>query len=342
MKLRLSLIAAAVLATSVSLPAIARDTIQIAGSSTVLPFSSIAAEQFGRTFPQFKTPVVGSGGTGGGLREFCRGVGANTIDIVNASRPIRPAEVEACRTNGVTKILEVKIGYDAIVFASRADGARFSLEPRHVFLAGAREVPQGGRMVPNPFTRWSQIDPLLPNQEIVLVIPGSNHGTREVYEEKATTPGCMSFPEVREMERNDRRAADRFCKATRTDGRVIEVAGDYTETLARLDAQRTAVGVFGWSFYDQNRDRLRVAAVNGVAPSEETIENGRYPISRALYFYVKDAHVGVIPGLMEFAQFFLSPAVSGKNSPLERAGLIPLGTRERNQEVADLRARKGL
>lgn len=155
MKFRLTALAAAfAVGTFAAAPAVARDTIQIAGSSTVLPFSSIVAEQFGKSFPQFKSPVVGSGGTGGGLRQFCQGLGANTIDIANASRPIRPAEVEACKKNGVNKIIEVKFGFDGIVFASRRDSGKFALEPRHVFLAQAKEVPQGGKMVPNPFTRW--------------------------------------------------------------------------------------------------------------------------------------------------------------------------------------------
>jgi len=342
MKLPYSLLAVALIASGATTQAVARDNIQIAGSSTVLPFSSIVAENFGKTFPQFKSPVVGSGGTGGGMRQFCQGVGANTIDIANASRAMRPDEKTACNDKGVKGILEVKFGYDGIVFASRNDGGRFSLEPEHIFLASAKEVPQGGKMVPNPYTRWSQIDRLLPNQEIVLVIPGSNHGTREVYEEKAVIPGCMSLPEVKEMNKADKKKAESFCKAIRTDGRVIEVAGDYTETLARLDAQRTAVGVFGLSFYDQNRDRLRIAPISGVVGSDENILSGKYPVSRPLFFYIKDAHVGVIPGLLEFGQYFLSPQVSGKGSPLEKAGLIPLSAAERAKAIADLKARKSI
>lgn len=339
MSRRLVILVAALSASAVvSLPAAARDTIQIAGSSTVLPFSSIVAEEFGKSFRQFKTPVVGSGGTGGGLRQFCQGVGANTIDIANASRPITKAEIESCSKNGVTKIIEAMIGYDGIVFASRRDSGKFALEPRYVFLAGAKEVPQGGKMVANPYTRWSQIDRSLPDQEIVLVIPGSNHGTREVYEEKTVLPGCRSLDEVKAIA--DKKAADAFCKAIRTDGRVIEVAGDYTETLARLDAQRTALGVFGLSFYEQNRDRLQVASVSGVMPSLETIESGKYPVSRPLYFYIKDAHVGMVPGLLEYAQYFLSAPVSGMGGPLEKAGLIPLNSQERSQVLANIKNRK--
>ncbi len=315
----------------------ARDTIQIAGSSTVLPFASIVAEEFGQTFSQFKTPVVASGGSSGGLRQFCQGVGANTIDIANASRPIKKSEVESCAKNGVKKIIPVKIGYDGIVFASRNDGGVFSLVPKFIFLAQAKEVPQNGKMVPNPYTKWSQIDPTLPNQEITLVIPGSNHGTREVYEEKMVIAGCHDFPEVKAM---DKKAAHKFCTAMRTDGRVIEVAGDYTETLARLDAQKNALGVFGLSFYEQNRDRLQVATVNAIRPTLQTVESGKYPVSRPLFFYIKDAHVGVIPGLLEYAEFFLSDAVSGMGSPLERAGLIPLNDKERAQITADIKARK--
>jgi phosphate transport system substrate-binding protein len=343
MKSSVSILAAAAFAAAAfSLPAAARDTIQIAGSSTVLPFASIVAEEFGRSFPQFKTPVVGSGGSSGGLRQFCQGVGANTIDIANSSRPIRPAEVEACAKNGVTKIIEVKIGYDGIVFASRRDGGSFALEPRHVFLATAKEVPQGGKMVPNPYTNWSQIDPKLPKQDITMVIPGSNHGTREVYEEKTVFHGCESFPEVQALMKEDKKKGESFCKAIRTDGRVIEVAGDYTETLARLDSQRNAIGVFGLSFYDQNRDRLKVATMSGVTPSLETIESGQYPVSRPLFFYIKDAHVGVIPGLLEYAQYFMSPQVGGMGSPLEKAGLIPMNAKERTQVVAAVKSRKAV
>lgn len=332
------LLAVGVVTTSVQAQS-SRDTIQIAGSSTVLPFSSVVAEEFGNNFAQFRTPVVGSGGSSGGLRQFCQGVGANTIDIANSSRKIRPNEIEACKANGVKDIIEVKIGYDGIVFASRTDAAIFKLEPVHVFLAQAAQVPQNGKMVANPYSRWNQIDKSLPDQEIMLAIPGSNHGTREVYEEKAVIPGCQTLAEVKAL---DKDAAHKFCTAMRTDGKVVEIAGDYTETLARLQAQKDAVGVFGLSFYEANRDRIKVATMSGVEPNQDTIISGEYPVSRPLYIYVKGAHIGVIPGLQEYAQFHISDGMSGFGSVLESAGLIPLAEDERAEIQQAIVSKKSL
>lgn len=335
----LLLASALAMTASTAVYAQSRDTIQIAGSSTVLPFSSVVAEEFGNNFAQFRTPVVGSGGSSGGLRQFCQGVGASTIDVANSSRKIRPNEIEACKANGVKEIIEVKIGYDGIVFASRTDAAVFKLEPRHVFLAQAAQVPQNGKMVANPYTRWKQIDSSLPDQEILLAIPGSNHGTREVYEEKAVVPGCQTLAEVQAM---DKDAAHKFCTAMRTDGRVVEIAGDYTETLARLTAQKDAIGVFGLSFYEANRDRIKVASMSGVEPNQDTIISGEYPVSRPLYIYVKGAHIGVIPGLQEYAQFHVSETMSGFGSVLESAGLIPLSDEERAEMIDAIKQKKSL
>lgn len=284
----------------------ARDNIQVAGSSTVLPFASIVAEEFGQSFSQYRTPVVGSGGSSGGIRQFCQGTGPNTIDIANSSRKIKDGEIKACAEKGVKNVIEVKIGYDGIVFASRRDSNKFSLTTDHIAAAAKGTAKT-----------WNEIDPKLPRQEILLVIPASNHGTREVFEHKAL--GCKKECPLRQ------------------DGRIIEIAGDYTETLSRLNIDKNAVGVFGLSFYDSNRDKLQVATVNGVAPSAATIETGEYPISRPLYFYVKGDHVGTIPGLLDYARFFVSPAVSGVGSPLEKAGLVPLNDKERREVLARLR-----
>ncbi len=324
-------------ATVVTTANAARDTIQIAGSSTVLPYASIVAEEFGNTFPQFKAPVVGSGGTSGGLKQFCQGVGDNTIDIANASRKIKDSELAACKKAGVNQVQEIKIGYDGIVFASNSRKGAYNLDPAHVFTALAAQLPSGGKLVPNPYTRWNQIDDDLPNEPITLVIPATNHGTREVFQEKMVEAGCESFAYFKNLDKEEQKKA---CSNFRKDGRVIEIAGDYTETLARLKTSPNAVGVFGLGFYDQNRDKLRVATVNGVLPSEKTVLSGQYPVSRALYFYVKGEHLKSIKGLAQYPEFFLNKKISGKGSKLEKAGLIPLSDKERATVLADFKAGK--
>jgi phosphate transport system substrate-binding protein len=307
----------------------ARDQIQIAGSSTVLPFSNVAAEQFGRTLRQFKTPIVSSGGTGGGFREFCRGIGAQFIDIANASRAITPAELATCRANGVTEIQEVRFGYDGIVFASHLSAPQIAFTTRQLYLGLAERVPQNGQLVANPYTRWNQVDPSLPNIEIAAYIPGEKHGTREVFEERVMASGCRDFPEIQAIPAGaDRTAA---CIRVRKDGRSSDIDGDYTETLARIERNRTAIGVFGLSFYDQNRDKIRVATVNGIVPSVETISAGQYPVSRPLFFYVKKQHIGVIPGLKEFVEFFLTERMIGPDGMITDKGLIPGPDAERRQ-----------
>ena len=315
----------------------ARDTIQIAGSSTVLPYASIVAEEFGNTFPQFKAPVVGSGGTSGGLKQFCQGVGDNTIDIANASRKIKDSELAACKKAGVNQVQEIKIGYDGIVFASNSRKGAYNLDPAHVFTALAAQLPSGGKLVPNPYTRWNQIDDDLPNEPITLVIPATNHGTREVFQEKMVEAGCESFAYFKNLDKEEQKKA---CSNFRKDGRVIEIAGDYTETLARLKTSPNAVGVFGLGFYDQNRDKLSVATVNGVLPSEKTVLSGQYPVSRALYFYVKGEHLKSIKGLPQYVEYFLNKKASGKGSKLEKAGLITMSDKERAKVLADFKAGK--
>ncbi len=317
----------------------ARDTIQIAGSSTVLPYSSIVAEEFGNTFPQFKTPVVGSGGTSGGLKQFCQGVGDNTIDIANASRKIKDTELAACKKAGVNQIIEVKVGYDGIVFASNSKKAAYKLRPQHVFAALAAQLPSNGKLVANPYTHWNQIDKALPNEPITLVIPASNHGTREVFQEKMVEAGCESYTYFKNL---DKDAQKKACSSFRKDGKVIEISGDYTETLARLKTSPSAVGVFGLGFYDQNRDKLRVATVNNVVPSEKTILNGSYPVSRPLFFYVKGEHLKSIKGLQQYSEYFLNKKVSGKGSKLEKAGLISMSDKERAKVLADFKAGKAV
>jgi len=301
----------------------ARETVQIAGSSTVLPYAAIVAELFGENF-DFPTPVVESGGSSAGLKRFCEGVGANTIDIANASRAIRSSEVEVCAQNGVTDIIEVRIGYDGIVFASDINGNAFEFTPEDWYKALANEIFVDGELVANTFETWDQVNPDFPAQPIQAFIPGTKHGTREVFEEKVILAGCEEGGYFQAMldAGVDEDTAEGKCMAIRTDGRSVDIDGDYTETLARIEADTNGIGVFGLSFYENNTDKLQVATMGGVVPTTESIAAGEYPVSRPLYFYIKAAHIGVIPGLKEYAEFFVSDDIAGPDGPLAEYGLV--------------------
>ena len=315
-KLTASVLAIAAVTASA---AVARDNVQIAGSSTVLPYASIVAEAFGENF-DFPTPVVESGGSSAGLKRFCEGVGENTIDIANASRKIKDKEIAACAEAGVTDIIEVRIGYDGIVFASQLNGPAFTaLEPADIFNALAPKVMKDGALVDNPYTKWSEFNPALPDVEIAAFIPGTKHGTREVFEEKVLAAGCEATGAKEALEAA---GIEDGCIAVRTDGKSVDIDGDYTETLARIDANKDGIGVFGLAFYENNTDKLKVATMSGVAPSTETIASGEYPVSRPLFFYIKKAHIGVIPGLKEYAEFFVSEEIAGPKGPLANYGLV--------------------
>lgn len=314
-----SALALAAVATSAS----ARDQVQVAGSSTVLPYASIVAEAFGENF-EFPTPVVESGGSSAGLKRFCEGVGENTIDIANASRAMRDTEVAVCAENGVTDIVEVRIGYDGIVFASDINGNSFEFTQEDWYKALANEHFIDGALVANTFTTWDQVNPAFPAQEIQAFIPGTKHGTREVFEEKVILQGCEDGGFFQGMldAGVDEDTAEEKCMSIRTDGRSVDIDGDYTETLARINADTNGIGVFGLSFYENNTDKLQVATMGGVVPTVEAISSGQYPVSRPLYFYIKAAHVGVIPGLQEFASFFVADEIAGPDGPLAAYGLV--------------------
>ncbi|MCD2470921.1 substrate-binding domain-containing protein [Jiella sp. MQZ9-1] len=311
--------------------------IHVAGSSTVLPYAQIVAENFGETFPDYQTPIIESGGSSAGLKQFCQGVGPDTIDVADASRSIRESEIEACAANGVTDISEVKFGYDGIVFASSASGPSFALDPAKIFGAMAAKVVKDGKVVANPNTSWKDVDASLPDQQITAFIPASNHGTREVFEEKVLAAGCEESGAKKAFMASgmDEKQAKDACIAVRTDGSISEISGDYTETLARIEANKKAVGVFGLAFYEQNEDKLKVATIDGITPSAATIANGKYPVSRPLYFYVKRAHLGVVPGLKDYVNFFLSEQMTGEGSPTVDYGLVPLPNDERAKQISD-------
>ncbi|MGQ3486246.1 substrate-binding domain-containing protein [Roseovarius pacificus] len=304
--------------------AAARDNVQVAGSSTVLPYASIVAELFGDN-TDFPTPVVESGGSSAGLKRFCEGVGENTIDVANASRAIREKEIKACAENGVTDIIEVRIGYDGIVFASQQSGPAYTaFQPSDIFNAIGATVLKDGALVENPHNTWAEFNSDLPDAEIAMFIPGTKHGTREVFEDKVLLKGCEDTGAMQAMMDSgmDEDAAEDACLDVRQDGKSVDIDGDYTETLARIDANTNGIGVFGLAFYENNTDKLKVATMGGVSPSTETIASGEYPVSRPLFFYVKKAHIGVIPGLKEYAQFFVADEIAGPGGPLSNYGLV--------------------
>ncbi len=323
-KLAVSALAMAAAATAAS----ARDQIQLSGSSTVLPYATIVAEAFGENFDH-PTPVVEGGGSGGGRKKLCEGVGENTIDIANSSSRISQSDIDLCAKNGVAEILEVRIGYDGIVFASAVDGPEFAFTPADWYNALAAEVVKDGALTANTSKTWADVKADFPAQNILAMIPGTKHGTREVFDQKVLEVGCKAtgaydiwFAAAEGDDAAKKKAATEGCHKLRTDGVSVDIDGDYTETLARLDADKNAIGVFGLSFYQNNTDKLRVSTIDGVVPSVESIAAGEYPISRPLYIYVKKAHFGVVPGLKEFVQFFVSDEVAGPNGPLAAYGLV--------------------
>ena len=298
-----------ILALTLATTANARDQIQVTGSSTVLPYATIVAESFGENF-DFPSPVVEGGGSGAGRKKLCEGVGENTVDIANSSSKMKEEEWAKCEA-AIGKITEVRIGYDGIVFASNIG----QLNIKDITVAQLYTALHADSTA----KLWSDIDPSLPAVEILAYIPGTKHGTREVFDVKVMEAGCKEVLGVEKLDDDQKKA----CVKVRTDGAAIDIDGDYTETLARLDANKTALGVFGLSFYQNNTDKLEVATVSGVAPSVETISSGDYPISRPLYFYVKNAHLDVIPGLKEYVSFFVSDEMAGPAGALVEYGLVP-------------------
>jgi phosphate transport system substrate-binding protein len=305
MKVILSILALA-LSTSVAL---ARDNVQVTGSSTVLPYAIIVAEAFGENF-DFPTPVIEGGGSGAGRKKLCDGVGQNTPDIANSSSKMKEEEWAKCEAT-VGTITEVRIGYDGIVFASNIGQLGMpDLTPLQLWSALHAD---------STATLWSDVDASLPSHEIVVFIPGTKHGTREVFDVKVMEEGCKASLDVKKLTDEEKE----MCVKVRTDGVAVDIDGDYTETLSRLATNPVGLGVFGLSFYQNNTDKLEVATLNGVFPSVETIASGEYPVSRPLFFYVKNGHLGVIPGLKEYIEFFVSDDMAGEGGPLSTYGLVP-------------------
>lgn len=339
MSIPLSLTAsAALLATSIAMPAMARDQINIVGSSTVFPFATAVAEHFGKS-TDFPTPVVESTGSGGGLKLFCAGDGLNTPDITNASRRIKASEVALCAENGVTGIVEAKIGFDGIVLANSVEAKQLNLTRRDIFLALAKNVPDGaGATMPNPYKTWADVNPDLPDVKIEVMGPPPTSGTRDAFAELAMEGGCKTFDWIKALKSQDKAAYKALCHTIREDGAYIEAGENDNLIVQKLQANADAVGVFGYSYLEQNSDVIQGAIVGGVAPEFDEIAEGTYPIARSLYFYVKASHVGQVPGIMEYIREFTDEDTWGDDGYLVDKGLIPLTEQERAKEAAKILA----
>ncbi len=329
---------AAIIAATLALlgtSADARDQIRIVGSSTVYPFSTVVAEEFGRT-TSFKAPIVESTGTGGGMKLFCAGVGVGHPDISNASRRIKTSEVDLCAKNGVTDITEVLIGFDGIVFASSKEARPLPLTLRQIFLALAKDVPApNGDLVPNPHETWKDVDPALPDVKIEVLGPPPTSGTRDAFNELALEGGCKTFPDLKALKATDAAAFKKICRSVREDGAYVEAGENDNLIVQKLVANPSALGVFGYSFLDQNTDTVQGNTVDGVPPTFENISSGAYPVSRSLYIYVKKAHADSIPGIREFVEEFTSEKAYGEFGYLSDKGLIPAPADQREKYRAD-------
>ncbi|MEJ5349617.1 MAG: PstS family phosphate ABC transporter substrate-binding protein [Desulfosoma sp.] len=322
----------------------ARDYIFIVGSSTVYPFSTTVAEKFGKAYG-FKTPKVESTGTGGGFKLFCAGVGVEHPDISNASRAIKKSELETCAQNGVKEIVEVKIGYDGIVLANSKKAPVMKLSRKDIFLALAAEIPDpkgGGAMVKNPHKTWKDVNPSLPDKKIEVLGPPPTSGTRDAFLELAMEEGASEIESMKALKKTDEKAFRKAVHSLREDGAWIDAGENDNLIVQKLLSNPDAVGVFGFSFLDQNTDKIQGAEVDGVAPTFETISAQKYTLSRPLFFYVKKAHVGSIPGIKEFVQEFTDDKAWGPQGYLADKGLIPLPESERASMREAARAMKPL
>ena len=353
-----------------------RDSVSIVGSSTVYPFATVVAERFGRS-TSFKAPKIESTGSGGGLKLFCKGVGAGTPDITNSSRRIKQSEYDDCQNNGVTDVVEVLIGYDGIAIANSRKAPQFNISLKEIYLALAKDVPgPDGRLIPNPHQTWKDINPSLPATKIEVMGPPPTSGTRDAFAELALGGGAKKIPALAAL-RSLKSSQDQEIKtameqlgipagvyqayveskgkapkgkdlfktvaySVREDGAYIESGENDNLIVQKLEANPNALGIFGFSFLDENGDKVQGSVIDGVEPSFDTIADGGYPVSRPLYFYIKAAHVGRIPGIQEYAMEFASAKAMSEDGYLPERGLIPLSDEELAQVQADVQSLKRL
>jgi len=316
-----ALITAATAAVLIATPALARDQIRIVGSSTVFPFTTTVAEQFGKV-SGFKTPVVESTGTGGGMKLFCAGIGVDHPDFTNASRRMKKTEFDDCTAKGI-QIVELMVGYDGLTIANSRAHAQYKLSTKDVWTALAREIEVGGKLVANPHKTWNQIRPDLPNERIEVYGPPPTSGTRDSFVELILEPACKktakNSPAIAAAEKENKK----WCQLIREDGAFIEAGENDNVIVQKLVANPKALGVFGYSFLEQNQDKLQPAAIDGVEPSMETVQNDSYPASRSMFFYLKKNHIGTIPGMVELITEYASDNALGEDGYLVDKGLIP-------------------
>ncbi|WGZ96066.1 MAG: substrate-binding domain-containing protein [Candidatus Thiothrix putei] len=337
-KLTLAVVLGLVAASGV---AQARDNIEIVGSSTVYPFSTAVAEQFAKK-TGMAAPKVESTGTGGGMKLFCSGAGIETPDITNASRRMKKSEMESCIKNGVNEVTEVKIGFDGIAVAQAKDAAPVKLSRRELYLALAKDVPTGpnGELQPNTYTTWKQINPDMADVKIEVMGPPPTSGTRDALAELGMEKGCLLFQGMPELKKKDEKAFKAACTTVREDGHYIEAGENDNLIVQKLQANRDAVGIFGYSFLEQNMDSLKAATIDGKEISYENISSGAYPLSRPLFFYVKNSHVGQVPGIKEFIAEFTSEEALSKDGYLADKGLVALPDSQKAETVAAANALK--
>lgn len=320
-----------------------RDYISIVGSSTVYPFATVVAERFGKASGHM-TPKVESTGSGGGLKLFCGGVGTGHPDIANASRRIKKTEFEQCQANGVKDIIEVQIGYDGIVLANSKKAAPMKLTTKDIFLALAKQVPDGEseKLIPNPNKTWKDVNPALPDVKIEVLGPPPTSGTRDAFAELAMEGGCKTYAWIAAIKAEDKPRYKAICHGIREDGHYIEAGENDNLIVQKLDANPKALGVFGFSFLDQNADKIQASVIGGVGPTFETIANKSYPVSRPLFFYVKKAHIGVVPNIEGYLSEFTSEKAWGNDGYLTDKGMIPMPTEMRKTIAANVAARVAL
>ena len=337
-------ICSSVLLMATSGTALARDSISIVGSSTVFPFATVVAERFGKV-TEFKTPKIESTGSGGGLKLFCSGVGTDTPDVTNSSRRIKKSEFDQCQANGVTDIIEVLIGYDGIAVANSQEAEQLTLTRKDLYMALAQQVPNpdgGDTLVDNPYQSWKEVNPSLPDLAIEVLGPPPTSGTRDAFVELAMEGGCKAFDFIKAMKKTDKKAYKAICHTVREDGAYVEAGENDNLIVQKLQANPKALGIFGFSFLDQNSDKVQSSVVEGFEADFDAIADGDYPISRPLYFYVKKQHIGTIPGIAEYLSEFTSEGSWGEEGYLADKGMIPLSDDERSEIGSSVKNQESL